>query len=175
MFVALFGVVDALLFQIQQHNFRMVMSLILAFVLTGCTDKLGDMEEKYVYQESIIPFEGMEGLHNLILYENDRLYVNTYVVVQEHVEDGVQEKEQMKGLAKLYTVKLNGNDLKEIPLDALAEGYIFQMAVGEDRFANIRYKGGEKSDISLENALSIMNADIAAGKYRIRYLLFNCC
>lgn len=103
----------------------------MAFILGGCAGKQ-DTEKQYVYKESVIPMEEANGVYNIIAYENDRLYINGYQLIHNHKEMDEENNNDVYGIAKLYSVNVDGSDLKEIPLDTVKEEYIQQMVVGKD-------------------------------------------
>ena len=71
-------------------------------------------------------------VYNIIAYENDRLYINGYQLIHNHKEMDEENNNDVYGIAKLYSVNVDGSDLKEIPLDTVKEEYIQQMVVGKD-------------------------------------------
>ena len=132
-----------------RKNITYLILMVLAFILGGCAGKQEE-DIQYLYKESVIPVQEASGVYNIIAYENDRLYINSYQLVHNHVENDEENNDNTYGIAKIYTVNVDGSDLKEIPLDTVKEEYIQQMVVGKDSIITLlseSLSGTEKEEI----------------------------
>ena len=57
-------------------------------------------------KESVIPMKGVSGIYNIIDYENDRLYINSYQLVHNHIETD-EEKRELQEIKMLnYNIEI---------------------------------------------------------------------
>lgn len=107
--------------------------VIISLVLSGCSNKPNTKDGPYQYEESPIPIEASTTIFHRIDYENEQLYVTGYHFQEEHMKNGSGQGSGQNHThethvnAKLYTLKTDGSDLKEIPLGDWGDALIEQM------------------------------------------------
>ncbi len=116
-----------------KKQFVSVIVLIVVLALSGCSNKPNAKDEPCQYEESLIPIEDSETFFHVIDYENEQLYVTGYHFQEEHMENsnGHDHTHGMHVNAKLYTLKTDGSDLKEIPLGDWEDAIIEHMVADE--------------------------------------------
>lgn len=94
-----------------------MMAAMMMFSVVGCGRKENERKEEtknMVYEGKELEVEGMEGAISSISVNGERVYLSTNQENEETEGGG-------NGIVKLYSMNLDGSDMKELPVSGFAE------------------------------------------------------
>lgn len=117
--------------------FVLVVNILLSCM--GCNREQESVDTKnMVYKENLLSLDDFEGEIGAITYKDGRIYFGAYQIREsyEHEENENHETEnhEMEGMfeTKLYSVNMDGGDLKEVPYNIDKPAEIIKIMVGEN-------------------------------------------
>lgn len=120
---------------ILKKNVAIIIVASMFLSLIGCDAKQESIDTKnMVYEENMLSLDDIEGEIGTIAYKDNRIYFSEYQLNEsiEHENDEHMHEGSSEIITKLYSVDMNGKNLKEVPFCIENSNEILYVMVGKD-------------------------------------------